>query len=140
MSDAAARSAQNVSDAAARSAQNLSDSVQALQNATLDLAEAVQDMVIAANMWIASTALQMFALRVAEHEDMNIVDGYERHRMGVQVEGSFFTKIVRRNKTEASNNTVQEQAKEVKVEKDLPVISPVIDGRLKDLNGKAGVA
>ncbi|KAG2140514.1 uncharacterized protein EDB93DRAFT_678815 [Suillus bovinus] len=151
VADAASRSAQSVSGSVSkatgpplspplmppsRSAQNISDSVHALQDMTLDLAEAIQQTVIASCMWVASTALQTFALRVAEHEDVNMVDGYERHRRGIEIEGTYCIQVVMRN--EAWDNTVQEETKELKVEKDLPVISPVIDGRLKDLDGKAG--
>lgn len=116
--------------------------------------EAIQPMVIAPHPWFASTALETFALRVAEHEDVNIVDGYERHRKGLQIEGSPFIQTVGQHETltVASNVTAQEQTRIEKdrmispviddtvqeqagVDKDLPVISPAIDGRLKNLDG-----
>lgn len=124
-----------VPGAASHSVRDDYDSV--LQNAKLDIAEAIQEAVITSCTWVASTALQNFALRVAEHEDLNMVDGYERHRMGIEIEGSFMIQMARQNERaqKQTNST-----KEVKVEKNLPVISPVIDGRLKDLDGKAGKA
>ncbi|KAI9566164.1 hypothetical protein HD554DRAFT_2040402 [Boletus coccyginus] len=104
--------------------------------------------------WTASTVLKTFALRVTEYEDMNIVDVYERRRKGIQIEGSPFTQTVWQHATVtmASNATAQEQTKvdkdrmissvirdtvqeQVRADNDLLVISPAIDGRLKNLEG-----
>ncbi|KIK95089.1 hypothetical protein PAXRUDRAFT_407850 [Paxillus rubicundulus Ve08.2h10] len=98
-------------------------------------------------LWLASRELYSLALKIADREDMDFLDAYERQRTrrraarsafsggtGAPVEAISFSS--RMSSVTSKNFDAEEdkiKAKEAEEEgKDLPVIHPVVDGRLKD--------
>ncbi|KAJ6553022.1 Metallo-dependent phosphatase [Mycena capillaripes] len=128
---------------------NVSDSLPDVS----DHAQKVLKGVVPAIRWLASRALLAAALLVADHEEMGLLDAYERHRARVEVElmradpntvnnnlrlslPTFFaaqTQSRRDVSAEADEKDVKISAMEADAEKALPVIHPVVDGRLKDV-------
>lgn len=105
-----------------------------LRNATVDhIAESAQQNVIQDGRWVASSALQSFAVHIAKNEDMSMVDAYGRQRKGIQIEGEVVTQVSWQIEG-GLDGTAEERSTQVVVEKNLPVISPIIDNRLKDLD------
>jgi 5'-nucleotidase len=87
------------------------------------------------------------ALAVAEHEDMGFLDSYERQRArimarrrrsaapptaGIQM-GTMFAASRKAATSDADQEEARIDAAEVDAKKNLPVIHPVVDGRLKDV-------
>ncbi|KAJ6556564.1 Metallo-dependent phosphatase [Mycena vulgaris] len=118
-----------------------------------DHAQKVLEGVVPAIRWLASRALLAAALLVADHEDMGFLDAYERQRARVEVElmradpntvnnnlrlslPTFFAAQTQ-SKGDVSAKADEEDAKidamDADAEKALPVIHPVVDGRLKDV-------
>ncbi|KAF8837793.1 Metallo-dependent phosphatase [Paxillus ammoniavirescens] len=94
-------------------------------------------------LWLASRELYSIALKIADREDMDFLDVYEQQRArrraarsassaGAGVETMSLRMSMATNKSvDAEDDKVE--AKEAEEEgKDLPVIHPVVDGRLKD--------
>lgn len=123
-------------DAVSRGSSSLSD----LQRAGQDTVQTVQQAVASTLTWVSSPDLIKIALNISEKEDMGSVDPYERHRLRIELSMSIQNRSTRsldQKSFMAQAHQAQEQEKK-DVEKNLPIISPIIDGRLKDLDGKAG--
>ncbi|KAJ7854667.1 Metallo-dependent phosphatase [Mycena olivaceomarginata] len=109
--------------------------------------------VVPAIRWLASRALLAAALLVGDHEEMGLLDAYKRHRARVEVElmradpntvdnnlrltlPTFFATQTQSRQdvsTKADEKDAKINAMEADAEKVLPVIHPVVDGRLKDV-------
>ncbi|KAJ7270316.1 Metallo-dependent phosphatase [Mycena rebaudengoi] len=116
-------------------------------------AQKVLEGVVPAIRWLASRALIAAALLVADHEDMEFLDAYELHRARVQVAlmradphtvnnnlrlalPAFFsaqTQSRQNVSAKADEEDTKIDVREADAEKALPVIHPVVDGRLKDV-------
>ncbi|KAF7344288.1 Metallo-dependent phosphatase [Mycena venus] len=120
-----------------------------------DHAQKVLQGVVPAIRWLASLPLLAAALLVADHEDMGLLDAYERQRARVNVQ------LLRADPNTVNNNvrlsrptlfaaqsqsgkdvTAKADEQDAKIDameadatKALPVIHPVVDGRLKDVAG-----
>ncbi|KAJ7511422.1 Metallo-dependent phosphatase [Mycena galericulata] len=117
---------------------------------TSDYAQKVLQGVVPAIRWLASQALFTAALLVADHQDIGLLDSYERQRARMEVAlmrldprdvninlrlslRMFFTTQTRSmRQAEADKKETEINAAEADARKALPVIHPVIDGRLKD--------
>jgi 5'-nucleotidase len=128
---------------------NVSDSLPDVS----DHAQKVLKGVVPAIRWLASQALLAAALLVGDHEEMGLLDAYERHRARVEVElmradpntvnnnlrltlPTFFAAQTQSRQdvsTKADEKDAKINAMEADAEKALPVIHPVVDGRLKDV-------
>ncbi|KAJ7824797.1 Metallo-dependent phosphatase [Mycena olivaceomarginata] len=128
---------------------NVSDSLPDVS----DHAQKVLKGVVPAIRWLASRALLAAALLVGDHEEMGLLDAYERHRARVEVElmradpntvnnnlrltlPTFFAAQTQSRQdvsTKADEKDAKINAMEADAEKALPVIHPVVDGRLKDV-------
>ncbi|KIK93908.1 hypothetical protein PAXRUDRAFT_828526 [Paxillus rubicundulus Ve08.2h10] len=97
--------------------------------------------------WFASRELYSHALKIAEREDMGALDPYERRRArrraarcnvraaatsGTEVTSSKTVIVTSQNVTDADENDEAKAEEGEEEVKDLPIIHPVVDGRLKD--------
>ncbi|KAJ6526896.1 Metallo-dependent phosphatase [Mycena vulgaris] len=118
-----------------------------------DYARKVLEGVVPAIRWITSQALFTTALLVADHEDMGFLDAYERQRARVGIQlmradpntvnnhlrlslPTFFAAQPRSRgdvSAKADEEDTKIDAMDADAEKALPVIHPVVDGRMKDV-------
>ncbi|KAF8145139.1 Metallo-dependent phosphatase-like protein, partial [Mycena galopus ATCC 62051] len=109
--------------------------------------------VVPAIRWITSQALFTAALLVADHEDMGFLDAYERQRARVRIQlmradpntvnnhlrlslPTFFAAQPQSRgdvSAKADEEDTKIDAMDADAEKALPVIHPVVDGRMKDV-------
>lgn len=85
-----------------------------------DTTQTVVDGLVPAVQWLIFSPLIIAAHILADFEDMGLLDCYERRRDRIL------------GKDEDKVNVADKDAKE-----NLPVIHPVVDGRLKDVAGAA---
>ncbi|EIN11144.1 Metallo-dependent phosphatase [Punctularia strigosozonata HHB-11173 SS5] len=116
-----------------------------VQSTTQAAKDAVQDAVVGIR-WIASSLLFAAALAVADQEDMGLLDSYERNRargLANLLRSSTVNINLRMNLRAlsvsddpaalAEKEDAQVNAAEADAKKTLPVIHPVVDGRLQDV-------
>jgi 5'-nucleotidase len=86
------------------------------------------------------------ALAIAEHEDMGFLDSYERQRArmmarrqpgsltaGINLQTGVLAASQKVATIDADKEEARVDAAEVDAKKNLPVVHPVVDGRLKDV-------
>lgn len=109
------------------------DLVQSVSNSTEQLTSAVTQQTVAPILgWLASEDFYSAAFKVADHEDMNFLDAYERCRSRHLQALTMGARLLMDGADDDKVDVEGEKAKE-----HLLVIHPVTDGRLKDAAGVA---
>ncbi|KXN90361.1 putative 5'-nucleotidase [Leucoagaricus sp. SymC.cos] len=142
--------------AATRSIPLFGAAIEAVHDVVHDTAQAVVDTLIPAVQWLVSTPLIVASHLVADHEDIGLLDCYERRRTriladlqrqaasGASDAQDTLSRLFSGNRQQpeaSAKEADQEEAKVDAADKDakenIPVIHPVVDGRLKDVAGAA---
>jgi len=108
-----------------------------LERALWDIVYVLPQAVMGILTWDSSPDLIKIAMNISESEDMSSIDPYERYRMELESESlsdakSFGTRdiVPKRGYATSQTRQLQEQKKE-DIQENLPIISPIIDGRLQ---------
>ncbi|KAK1227919.1 hypothetical protein PQX77_009058 [Marasmius sp. AFHP31] len=138
------------SDSFRSSLSDVSSAVQSTQDLVQNTAQSALDLGISTIRWVAAGMLLAAALAVADNEDMGLLDPYERVRtraMASLLRASDSVNInLRMNlsifraadnekdkKAAADAEEAKVDAAEKEAKKTLPVIHPIVDGRLRDV-------
>ncbi|KAJ8094243.1 hypothetical protein PM082_006782 [Marasmius tenuissimus] len=142
------------SDSSRNSLSDVSSAVQSTQDLVQDFvqdtAQSALDLGVSTIIWVAAGMLLAGALAVADNEDMGLLDPYERVRTRATASllrnsdsaninpgmNLFVSRAVdsdEDHKAAADAVDAKVDAAEKEAQKALPVIHPVVDGRLKDV-------
>ncbi|KIY73873.1 Metallo-dependent phosphatase [Cylindrobasidium torrendii FP15055 ss-10] len=130
---------------------NVSSAVQSTQDLAQSTVQTALDLGISTIRWVAAGMLLAAALAVADTEDMGLLDPYERVRTramarllrasdNVNVNLRMNLAVLRGAASDEDKNTAADaedakvDAAESDAKKTLPVIHPIVDGRLKDVS------
>lgn len=140
------------SDSLLGSISGVSSAVQSTQDLAQNTVQSALDLGISTIRWVAAGMLLAAALAVADTEDMGLLDPYERVRTramarllrasdDVNVNLRMNLATLKRAAVGSEDNNTTADAEDAKVDaaendakKTLPVIHPVVDGRLKDVS------